>query len=328
MNRLRVFAAVFTVVATAGCGIVKSNAVSTSTTATTPTTTITPAIQAARLKNLDRSAIRTMIEAQNTAYRTGLGTGFDAEAAADYYVLVGHDTGAACIASWQRQHVGLIDDIFHPDTVVATPNWIAPYVGKPKGRVYSFTVDETVSDPNGQLPPSTQTATVHATVMSDGIARGFDDCEALPHVSQPSVPPLTDATLPTFAPIGLPSVTTPRVTQPLATTTPLPVTTTTALPRPDVRYYGWEATHSGATNLVDVSYENSDGTTSEQTSTASVNLDAGRFMPGSFFDLTVSDETGDPDAVVVCQVDIDGRTFMKHHSTGSNSYVDCFGTVP
>jgi len=166
-------------------------------------------------------------------------------------VFVGHDIAAACIASWQGQHVGLIDDVFHPDTVVATRNWIAPYVGKPKGRVYSFTVDETVSDPNGQLPPSTQTATVHATVMSDGIARSFRDRDEPPPMSQPSVPPLTDATLPTFPPTALPLVTVPpvtthRVTQPVVetppptVTTPLPVTTTTALGPADVKYSAYE----------------------------------------------------------------------------------------
>jgi len=58
-------------VALTACGTSTNAAAPKPMTVTQPATTIAPAAKAARLKDFDVSAIRTMIEAENTAYRMG-----------------------------------------------------------------------------------------------------------------------------------------------------------------------------------------------------------------------------------------------------------------
>jgi hypothetical protein len=186
---LLLIASVIAVSACSGGGGSKAAAPTTTTVApTTTTTTISPAqrraIKARKAKaqlEKDKTAIRHVIEFLNTSFRTNWQTGYNSRASANYYVWSGRYTAVQCIDFWSKPEPFTEDAILHPETIVATPEWVDTIAGtgtvKPKGRVYSATVDYTVSLANG-LYPQKQSQTVHVTVLPDGNAKQFIGCTA------------------------------------------------------------------------------------------------------------------------------------------------------
>lgn len=63
-----------------------------------------------------------------------------------------------------------------PDTIVGKPDWADPKVGKPEGRVCSFSRALTLRDISiGRS--DTRTVAIHATVLADRTAKLFNACE-------------------------------------------------------------------------------------------------------------------------------------------------------
>lgn len=150
---------------------------STSTTTTTvqpTTTTLSPEQQL----EVDKAAIRHLIEYENTAYRVNPTEGAIARASANYFVWNGTYTAQQCVDFLLADGGAdiAVDTVLHADTIVATPEWVDPVLGTPpEGRVYSYTVDLTVRHvPTGVSDK--RTSTVHASVLPDGTAKQFFDC--------------------------------------------------------------------------------------------------------------------------------------------------------
>jgi hypothetical protein len=155
----------------------KATVSTTTTKSTTTTTTVSPAMKAAAQLANDKAAIRHLIEYLNTAYRVSIADGVRAEVASNYLVVVGVFTASQCVAFENTVNARLtFDQALRQDTIEPAPGWVDPDLkAVPKGRIYSYTVDVTITNAAAGVS-NTAASTVHATVLPDGTAKQFTGC--------------------------------------------------------------------------------------------------------------------------------------------------------
>jgi hypothetical protein len=155
--------------------VAERRAATTTRAVSTPTTIVT---RAATTRSGDLSAIRSMVDTLNAAFRSGVASGIKSSTTANYWVGSNAYSGDKCIAfeSARGQNVVAEQIIVHAGSLESAPKWVDPMIGKvPRGRIYRMTVDE-IQTLVTTRQQRARTLSIHVNVGTDGHARLFLRC--------------------------------------------------------------------------------------------------------------------------------------------------------
>lgn len=133
---------------------------------------------ASRSASGDLAEIQRTVGLLNAAFRASVAAGITISARANHWVGAGVYSGDQCAAFEAARGQGIVAEeiVIHPDSLVPTPGWVDPVIGRvPPGRIYQMVIDE-----NQTLATTGQrrghTMRIHVTVKPDGNARLFLRC--------------------------------------------------------------------------------------------------------------------------------------------------------
>lgn len=143
-----------------------------------PMTSTTIVTRAATTGSGDLSAIRSMVDELNAAFRSGVASGITSSAAANYWVGNSASSREQCTSFESARGQGIVSEqiVVHAGSLEPAPGWVDPMIGKvPRGRIYRMAIDEIQTlVPTGQK--RTRTLSIHVSVGNDGHARLFLRC--------------------------------------------------------------------------------------------------------------------------------------------------------
>ncbi|MDQ1509858.1 MAG: hypothetical protein QOG50_1702, partial [Actinomycetota bacterium] len=110
-----------------------------------PATSTTIETRAAITRSGDLSAIRSMVDAVNAAFRSGVASGITSSAAASYRVGNSSSSREQCTSFESARGQGIVSEeiVVHAGSLEPAPGWVDPTIGKvPRGRTYRMAIDE------------------------------------------------------------------------------------------------------------------------------------------------------------------------------------------
>jgi len=155
--------------------LAERRAVTTARAPSTPTTIVT---RAATTRSGDLAAIRSMVDALNAAFRSGVASGIKSSATSNYWVGNKASSRRTCISFESARGEGVVAEqiVVHAGSLEPAPGWVDPMIGTvPGGRTYRMVIDEIQTlITSGQQ--RARTLAIHVNVGTDGRARLFLRC--------------------------------------------------------------------------------------------------------------------------------------------------------